>query len=412
MLNFRYGAPLVAPGAGAGLRKHGPYDQSSRGRTADVTAVVLAGEAFQRAAQTLASALEHGIGTFRGMRETFKLTSFSVDTRIVAGVDAAAYQEAATALAQSQRHPDIVFPVVRWSDRYLPVGQDPYRAAKAILAGRDIASQAMTVELLSKPVASLQWSVSSACVSAYAKMGNVPWVLHDPVAGRELILGVGRALPERDDGGGREQLYGCTVVFRQDGDFLYAGSTAPVATTAEYEDMLAAQIRQALEMYETEQGGSAVDRLVVHVFKRTGRREVSAATRALAGRTAEAALLHVNRDAPLRILAVAADGSVATPSPGTVVALGPRDRLLVTGEPPKPGDAHPLRLTLDQASTYTDLDRLVAQAYGLVAMSWRGLKRGREPVSISYGHAVADKVGALRPYGFNPAGLGRRPWFL
>jgi len=105
MLNFRYGAPLVAPGAGAGLRKHGPYDQSSRGRTADVTAVVLAGEAFQRAAQTLASALEHGIGTFRGMRETFKLTSFSVDTRIVAGVDAAAYQEAATALAQSQRHP-------------------------------------------------------------------------------------------------------------------------------------------------------------------------------------------------------------------------------------------------------------------------------------------------------------------
>ena len=411
-LNFRYGTPLTAGGAGAGLRKFGPYDQAARGRTGRVGAVVLTGPSSAAAAQKLARVLDHGLGKFAGMAKQFKLESFTVEVQTVVGDGADAYRAGAAAIVQRREKPDIVFPIVRWADRYLPVGQDPYRAAKAVLVGRDVASQAMTVETLGAADEVLQWTLSNVCVSAYAKIGNVPWVLHDPGAGREIILGIGRADTERLDGGGMEQLYGCTIVFRQDGDFLYAGSTNPVTAPAAYEESLTTQIREALETFEHEQGGDTLDHVIVHVFKKTGGREVRAARAALGNRRATLALVHVNRHAPLRLLTRDAKGNIRTPAAGTVVGLGPRDRLLVTGDPAADGDAHPLRLTLDAASTDTDLTRIVDQAYGLAAMSWRGLKRSRDPVTISYGHALAAKVGALRAYGLDPTGLGRRPWFL
>lgn len=410
-LNFRYGAELLSTGAGAGLRKFGPYDQATSVRAGRLRALVIAPREFDKAAQRLTGALANGLGTFRGMQTQFKLDDFSVSVELFDGDNADAYRREAARIAELHERPDLVFPIVRSSGRYLPLGSDPYKAAKAILAGRDIPSQSITVELLAGADSALQWSLSSAALAAYAKVGNVPYVLHDADGAREIVIGIGRADTDDAASSGTTQLYGCTVVFRQDGDFLYGGSTVPVSTRVDYEQMLAEQIREAAETFEREQAES-LERIVVHVFKRTGAREVRAARSALQGRAAVVALLHVNRDAPLRLLRVDNLGVVTTPEAGMVVALGPRDRLLVTGEAGAPSDGHPLRLTLDPTSTYVDLDRLVAQAYGLAAVSWRGYRRSGEPVTISYGHALASKVGALRPYGFDPTGLGRRPWFL
>ena len=79
--------------------------------------------------------------------------------------------------------------------------------------------------------------------------------------------------------------------------------------------------------------GHTLKRITLHVFKRTGVREVRAAERALTGRGVDFALVHVNRDSPLWLMEEKPNGKMTSPAPGTVVALRPHDRLLVTGEP-------------------------------------------------------------------------------
>src|SRR5438552_949039 len=109
-------------------------------------------------------------------------------------------------------------------------------------------------------------------------------------------------------------------------------------------------------------------------------------------------------------------GRMTSPSPGTVVALRPNDRLLVTGESNEKATLHPVRLTLDRDSSFRDMDRIVNQAYGFTLTSWRTYRRTQEPSTILYGRLLAQKVGSLIPYGFDPAlaaaGLGDKPWFL
>jgi hypothetical protein len=70
-------------------------------------------------------------------------------------------------------------------------------------------------------------------------------------------------------------------------------------------------------------------------------------TNAIGDRDIEFALLHVKRDSPLWLVERAGN-NIKPPPRGTMVALSDPDRLLITGDPRKPGGAHPLRLTLDR----------------------------------------------------------------
>jgi hypothetical protein len=412
-LNFRYGALRVAQAAATGLRAHGPYDREITTRRDQIRAVVICPRGFQDGGRRLVTALRQPLGAFPGMQERYQLGAFTVELALFEGRSAAAYRAAAAEAARER--PDVIFLVVKYEDRYADSGQNPYFAAKALLANMNIASQAVTIETLHQSITSLQWTMDAIGLQTYAKVGNIPFVLHDPNGVRELVIGVGRSDLHDPQQGFREQLFGAAAAFRQDGDFLFAGSTTPVADRDTYEDVLADLLGHFLTRYEREQGVPA-ERLVVHVFKKTGRKELAAVQRALDGRTTQFALLHINRDTPLWL--VEANGTqVTTAAAGTVVALGDYDRLLVTGDisTRRRRSIHPLRLTLDRASTFCDMDRLTWQIDGFTATSWRGFHRANEPSTILYGRLLAEKVGQLIPYGFQPeaaSGSGDRPWFL
>jgi hypothetical protein len=411
-LNFRYGAPATAEGPAVGLRKYGPYDETAS-RIDRITAVVMAPEPYAKEARRLARALETKIEHFPGFEERFHLRSFGAEIHTFSGIGAADYRTAAITVAASK--PDLVFLLIRNQDRYAPEGQDPYRAAKAVLVARDIPAQAVTRENLLVSDDSLQWIISNIALAAYAKVGNVPYVLHDPSGDSELVLGIGRADIHDPGSDRRRQLFGAAVAFRQDGDFQFAGSTMPVADRDSYEDVLSKLISAATDRFE-QTLGQPLRRITLHVFKRTGLHEIHAAERALAGREVDCAHVHVNRDSPLWLMEEKQDGRMTSPAPGTVVALRPRDRLLVTGEPGEKATLHPLRLTLDRDSTFTDMERIVDQVYGFTLTSWRTFRRTQEPSTILYGRLLAQKVGHMIPYGFDPtliaAGLGDKPWFL
>ncbi len=410
-LNFRYGAQELHANAALGLKRHGPYDEDQN-RSDTLRAVIVAPKAFAGSARKLEQILMRGLGRFEGVKERYHLHAFEVSVEVFDQPTPDGYVNAV--LAASRTSPDAVFYITKRDFRYSPRGQNPYLAAKAALLSANVPNQAVTIDVLSRPEGELQWSADSVGLALYAKAGNIPFVLHDPSGVRELVLGVGRADVFDPEQGGRRQRFGASVAIRQDGDFLFSGSTTPVNTDEDYEAHLTRLLEGSIDRYTTEQGASP-ERLVIYVFKRTGRRELSAMTNAIGDRDIEFALLHVNRDSPLWLVERAGN-NIKPPPRGTMVALSDPDRLLITGDPRKPGGAHPLRLTLDRNSTYTDMDRLVRQAYGFTKTSYRGFQQTREPSLILFGRLLAEKVSQLVPYGFSPASaagpLGDTPWFL
>lgn len=420
-LNFRYGTPTLFQNAAVGLLKHGPYDSGSTNRMSKVKAVILHPAAFRGDAERLRKALVTGVpGSygFPGLAARYELEDLAVDLRSFAGSASGDYREAAheaTHPAPDGSRPDVCFVITQQSDRYAPRGKNPYLAAKAPIVNADIAAQGVTIDVLRQPDEMFRWSIQSIALQVYAKLGNVPYVLHDPDGTAELVIGIGRHDIHLPGEGFQKQMFGAAAAFRQDGDFLFAGSTAPVADRDDYQETLTKLVRGFVERFEREQA-TELRRLVLHVFKRTGPREAEAVAEALDGRNIPFALVHVNRDTPLWL--VSDSGLHIAPAPaGSVVSLGDDDQLLMTGEygTSKRRNPHPLRLSLDRRSTFRDMSRITSQAQGFTATSWRGFRTTYEPSTILYGRLLAEKVAQLLPYGFDPqraAAIGDRPWFL
>jgi len=416
-LNFNYGSPTIATHAARGLTQHGPYDRLTT-RTSKVNALVLCPAALVKEGTRLRAALSSGVERFQGLQDRFSLDSLTIELRQFDDDTSQGYadaaQEATRPATTTGQAPDIVYVITRQEDRVAGPGANRYLAAKAVLANAGMASQAVTAETLHQADNSFQWTADQIALQSYVKIGNIPYVLHDPSGVRELVLGVGRHDIRRATG--PEQLFGVAAAFRQDGDFLFAGSTAPVVPKEDYEDKLSELIADFIERFNQSQGAPP-ERVVIHLFKRTGWREVSAVERALDGRSIEWALLHVNRDTPLWLVQDD-NGRIESAPVGSVVQIGERDRLLMTGNPTslrKGRNPHPLRLTLDRDSTFRDMDRLTDQVSGFTAVSGRSFFTTHEPSTILYGRLLAEKVAQLEPYGFTPArsvGIGDRPWFL
>ena len=416
-LNFHYGSPSLGTQAARGLTRYGPYDKLTA-RKSNINALVLCPKALSSQGERLKRALEDGIDRFAGIKERFQLDSLDISVCTFDQDDASGYASAAekaTRPAADGSTPDIVYIVTREADRSAGPGCNRYLAGKAVLANAGVASQAVKAETINQADNSFQWTADQIALQSYSKIGNIPYVLHDPGGVPELVLGVGRSDIYRANG--PEQLFGAAAAFRQDGDFLFAGSTAPVVGRDEYKDKLAELITDFIGRF-TQTLGADPQRVIIHLFKRTGSKERLAVERALAGRNMEWALVHVNRDTPLWL--VEAEHGHVTPAPiGSVVEIGEGDRLLATGNPTsiyrKERNSHPLRLTLDKESTYRDMDRITEQVFGFTAVSGRSFSTTHEPSTILYGRLLAEQVGRLEPYGFNPErsiGIGDRPWFL
>lgn len=420
--SHRYGVDVLSPNAAIGLAKHGPWDSGTERRVKKVNAAILFPSDYKKQAERLRAALVAGLSSgsysFPGLKERYKLEDLTVEMGEFSGRSHQDYASAAltaTRPAVDGTRPDVCFVITQRADKNAPEGRNPYLAAKAPLVMADIAAQGVTIDVLTESDASLIWSIQAIALQVYAKLGNIPYVLPDPEGTSELVLGIGRHDLHEPGAGLRRRLFGAAAAFRQDGDFLFGGSTAPVTEWDDYSDTLSDLIAEFIERYE-HQLATEVERITLHVFKRTGSKEYDAVMRALDGRDIPFALVHVNRDTPLWLV-TGTDDDIAPAPVGSLVALSERDRLLMTGSArtAKRRSPHPLRLTLDGRSTFTDVARITDQIQGFTATSWRGFQPTYEPSTILYGRLLAEKVAQLLPYGFDPqraAAIGDRPWFL
>ena len=403
-----------------GVRQHGPFDSSALDLR-DGSLLFVFPSSEQELARQLATALLKGVGSFPGFAEMFRVPVETGQALKYLQVDGAqesmasvglAYRQAITDWFQRADHdPDLAIVLVPRTERFEV--HTPYYEAKAAFAGLGVPSQMVSAELL-RDRQQFEWSVANIALAIFAKLGGIPWTVEAPAGDEDLIVGIGRA----DVGceGGRRRHFGYAVTFVSNGIYRHTRSFTPTADDDEYQHRLEEAITAAL--------GEDLDqvpaRLVIHLARQTGRREITAAGRAMktAGLKVPVAFLRLD-DSSLHDIA---DTEVPTfaPPKGLIVKLSPRRALLQTEtlEALGPPDG-PLLVAMDERSTVAaeDFDGLVAQVYRLAHANWRGFNAQSKPATLVYGEQLASLVGHLQDVEtWKPdllrSELRSRPWFL
>lgn len=321
-----------------------------------------------------------------------------------------AYRTACLEAARKRTDYDLVLVIIEDRFKQLAGEANPYFIVKAFWLSHGVSVQEITVEKARQWDGSLQYILNNIALQSYAKMGGTPWVLQaDDALRHEVIIGVGqRVIRDKGRLGSSERVVGYTSLFKANGDYLLAACT-PAGSWDTYDPALTKTIVSAVRDAANREGievGSEM-RLIFHVFKSTGKREqraIECALQELADFRIEYALVHVNNDHSFLIFDRAncsnANGNVNfLPSRGTVVALGNRERLLHLIGPQQyrnRGMSSPLKLTLDAASTFQDIDYLTDQVFKFSFMSWAGFHPITEPVTIAYSELIAGLTAELR----------------
>lgn len=411
----------VATHAFKGLRTHGPFDSSALD-LGDGALLFVFPKQLRAQAHGLAEALLRGVPPYPGFAKMFGVAvsmgqalgqlQITGDVSNLA-VAARHYRDqiAAWNADPRERDPALALVLVPHSER---VDTDtPYYEAKAAFASLGIPTQMVTTELI-EDRDQFQWSVANIALAAFAKLGGIPWAVDAPAGEDDLILGIGRA--EVGPEGERRRVFGYAVSFVSNGIYRQTWSFTPTADESVYEQRLEATVRQALS--------ADLDRpparLVVHLAKSAGWREIDAVERALTALdlTLPVAFLRLDDTSPHDVADT--DQQTFAPPKGLVAKLGPRRALLQTEElgPIGPPDG-PLLVAMDRRSTVStdDFDDLVAQVFRLAHANWRGFNARSKPATLVYGEQLASLVGHLEDVeAWKPdllrSELRDRPWFL
>jgi len=405
-----------------GLRQYGPFD-SSRVDLPDHSILFVFPESLRLLARKLVMALRDGYRTFPGFGQMFRVpfTNNHVESLVIQGnfsspsAAAASYREeiARWNSASYLNDPKLALVLVPHSERWET--DRPYYEAKASFARLGIPTQMVTAELLQND-REFAWSVANIALAVFAKLGGVPWVVDSPADDHDLIIGIGRADIRKDNDSRR--IFGYALSFTSNGVYRQTWSFTPAADEETYLERLEEAVTSALT--STRDADEPFRRLVVHLGKKTGRREATAAKNAMtkAGVTLPLALMRLDDSSLYDI----ADGRADTLAPpkGIAVRLSGRQMLLqsegvsATGAP-----SGPLLIELDERSDVgpKDLDELVSQTFRLAHANWRAFNARSQPVTLVYGELLARLVGYLEEVAtWDPTllrnDLRDRPWFL
>lgn len=405
-----------------GLRKYGAY--SLEGFKHAPRVLLAYPSASHAKAEGFSEKLLSGSGTYPGFARLFGISPDRVPVmeyeRLSSGYDGRDTGKLTTALnhwAAKDRpaDPDLAIVIVPRTDRWET--DSPYYVAKEFFASRAIPTQMVTEDLLND-TGRLGWSLANIALAGFAKLGGVPWVVDARGHDSDLVVGVGRA-DINDGAGGRRRTFGYAVAFASDGSFLATHSRPPSADDRDYEQRLTEVIQCALE--EGRAADMPTERVVIHLARRTGIREVRAAQAAIeqAGMNhLPTAFLRIDDSSLFEFI----DGNNQRNAPpkGLTLRLTERRALIqVEGITPYGPARRPLLIELDERSTVPSdkFGELVLQVFKLGHANWRGFNARSKPVTLYYGERLAEIVGYMNQRGeWDPASMApelrRRPWFL
>lgn len=419
---------------------NGPYDANSFERKTSRIAVIYPAE-HKGYVQKFIAQLRDGVNSSanngpmkQGMIRKYRLQSMDFEFIEVKNNKDKASDYRQAALEAAQNKIDAALLILTKEDKLLSGAYSPYYAAKSTLMSQGVPVQAVLLETILKN--DIAYSLNNIALALYAKLGGIPWTLSvQQRLVHEIVVGIGCAQIGFDRLSDRERLIGITTVFSGDGNYLL-GNASSEASSDQYQTTLLESLRTSLNELKRRFGWQEGDklRIIFHQsFKRYKQTEADAVASLISELTefdVEYAFVHISNDHNWKLFDESAQGThygqkrkgVGVPSRGQIVPLGPKAALVTLVGPQQlktnlQGCPTPILVSVDQNSTFDNIDYIAKQVFDLTFMSWRNVMPSTKPVSISYPNLVVNLLGELRQIpNFNPdvliTKLRESRWFL
>ncbi len=383
-------------------------------------------------ANKLYLALRNGLGYFKGLERTFRVSLQKDQVEPVTGfsISGLSHEEAGKAYAaavvswhaKQSLKPDLCFVIhpktPDWEE------STPYYFCKARLLQDGILSQGVTHDLIGSST-QFDWSIANIALAAFSKLGGVPWIVAQTSHAEHIVVGVGRVHLYEPQTRITAVSIGFTACFTGTGQFKFTSIGKIARTKDEYLELLRDTVERTLSRVIVE--GVKPTTFSVHVpkeFSRDERRIVAQAAGKVARDEAiEVNVVRINDEDYL--FAVDPDANDGIPPRGTVIEMPSREFMLYTEgreERQAWSQRTPMALRVipqDQGVTPLKSRALIAQINDLSQVNWRGFNARSRPISILYGTLIAKALSHISPqaidnlYGDRALDLlQNRMWFL
>ncbi len=261
----------------------------------------------------------------------------------------------------------------------LPHTLSPYYLCKAKYIGNGIPTQDIQVKNLKS---SNKFLLNNLSLNIYAKLGGTAWTVEkEDRQKEEIVIGVGSTTS--DD---KKNVLGIAQVFLSDGRYLVA-ECAPLSTFENYSENLKMYLKKALKKaIDNHIDKSKEFRIIFHLYKSSSYQyEIKAIEDVIEefkDLNFKYALAHIGYGHNFRLFR---DDGNADVTRGTYLKLSSNLALLNFVKT----DCLPLRIDLDNRSTFKDLYYVSKQVYWFSSLSHRSYFPAKKTVTITYPSLMA-----------------------
>ena len=419
-MRFSYRYPdSRSTNVGIGLGNHGPYDRDLPDRPKTCGLGLIYPLDWQKSADEFKNQFLNGYAYLRGgFQEFFKLDDVEITMYPVEFTEKG-YQEGTNQVLASEH--DIALVLVSEKMKLRDFG--PYWISKAFLTNRGLPSQMLKIETINDSVV-FRNSIVNLASQIYAKLGGIPWVIHDPVSDADIIIGVGESKYRRGRYGAEKKAVGFTTAYKNNGAYLWFGSISTISDSQSFDKDLSENIVKSVDRYEDKEKKKA-KKVVIHSYKRIGYAEKLAVQKLKEKENIKVVLAHVNRSHNLRIFDP--DDSTGLSRAGLIVQNADTECLVLSvGRGRLRGERAantPLWVkTYPNGADFEPVKLVARNIYDLCYVRWEDQFGAAEPVTIGYSEDIAEmlqKMDILRERG--EAGIApplvhpkleKIPWFI
>lgn len=389
---FDYSNPNITDTVvGRGLGKYGPFDSSISRDFTDATFSILYPKTWESEAEKLEEALIDGYSSYypNGFEDFFRMNSVSVENRFV--IDNTDFDTYVAAADKIQSEDDDLAIILTSNEMQNRGHRSPYWLMKALLTNNGIPSQMVMVDRL-QPTSPLHVDLQNLIVNIasqiYAKIGGIPWVVHQTDSNVDLIIGVGKSEYQAHRIGGTKRTLGFASAYQSNGAFTWFDSTQSTVSDKDFNDQLTESIIEAAEQYSKRE--MPPDNIIVHSYKRIGPAEKEAKER-LEGMFNEpdVTLAHLNDSHDFRIYDP--NDKTGLSERGLWTRTGQNKGFVLTGgrRRYRPGSAIPIEIKIEGDLATKEIAQGV---FNLCSVYWKDQFGANMPITIKYAEDIADII--------------------
>jgi argonaute-like protein implicated in RNA metabolism and viral defense len=403
-----------------GLSTYGPYDENMPGRPRTCDFGFMYPSPWEKLAKEFKNKFLNGYEWLKdGFKEFFRLDDVDFKMYPVELTENGYKKGIDEVLGE---HHNMALVLVSESMKLQELG--PYWLSKGLLTNKGLPSQMLTIETISSSV-TLKNSIVNLASQIYAKLGGIPWVLHDPIGDVDIIVGVGKSEYQKGRFGSKKTTIGFTTVYKNNGAYLWFDSTPRVSSLQSLDKDLSEGIVKSVKQYEKMEG-MKVQKVVIHSYKKIGNAERLAVKKLKESRgNMKVILSHLDRSHNLRIFDP--DDSNGVGEAGLIIQLGDTECLVLsTGRGRFRGEISSNRpiwvKTYPDGADFEPVKTVAKSAYDLCYVYWKDQFGAAEPITMRYSMNIAqmlERINSLEEEGIakltstlvDPR-LRKIPWFI